>query len=217
METVLPESVGLSSERLSRLSEWLKQQVKSERVAGASVMVARRGKPVFFEATGMAEAERKIPFQEDTIVRIFSMTKPVTTVAAMMLFEEGCFQLDDPIHLYIPAFKDVRVWDGGDALSTVPAEQPITVRHLMTHTSGLTYGFMHVNPVDAEYRKQKLEFNNRDETLEACVERLTKLPLICQPGSQWNYSVSTDVLGRLVEVWSGVSLAQFFEEKPLFL
>ena len=166
----------------------------------------------YFKTTGYAELETEKSFQEDTIVRIFSMTKPVTTVAAMMLYEENHFQLDDPISRYIPEFRDMQVWQGGDSIdNTVPADQPITVRHLMTHTSGLTYGFMEANPVDAQYRALKIENPSDAVDLAEWVERAATIPLICQPGSQWNYSISTDVLGRLVEIWSGETLAEFFD------
>ena len=137
------------------MSDWLKLQVSSDRVAGASVLIGRQGHPAFFEATGWADVERRKPFTEDTIVRIYSMTKPVTSVAAMMLYEQGAFQLDDPLHVYLPEFRDVRVWAGGDAPidRTVPAQSPINVRQIMTHTAGLTYGLMQTNVVDAAYRE----------------------------------------------------------------
>jgi len=215
IEVVAPESVGLSSARLERVSDWLRDQISSERLAGASVFVSRRGKPAYFAAQGSADMEADKPFTADTIVRIYSMTKPVTTVAAMMLFEEGCFQLDDPIARYLPEFENMQVWVGGDAPvdDTVAAKGPITVKHLMTHTSGLTYGFMQSNVVDQCYREEGIEPGSGDLTLAEMIERLAGLPLICQPGSGWNYSVSTDVLGRLVEVWSGMTLDEFFRSR----
>jgi len=132
----------------------------------------------------------------------------------MMLYEQGAFQLDDPIAKYIPAFAETRVWMGGDSelSSTVPMDTPITVRHLMTHTAGLTYGFMHTNVVDEAYRENGIEFPGAGGELVQWIDRLAELPLICQPGSQWNYSVATDVLGRLVEVWSSMSLADYFQQ-----
>jgi CubicO group peptidase (beta-lactamase class C family) len=136
----------------------------------------------------------------------------VTTVAAMMLYEAGAFQLDDPVARYLPEFADTRVWAGGGAGvdDTVPMATSMTVRHLMTHTSGLTYGFMQANVVDGRYRAERIEFPGDAGSLAELVARLARIPLICQPGSEWNYSVSTDVLGRLVEVWSGQSLDDFF-------
>jgi CubicO group peptidase (beta-lactamase class C family) len=214
VQIVEPESVGLSSPRLERLHAWLERQVSSERVAGASVLVGRRGRVAFFECAGLAERETSRPFARDTIVRIYSMTKPVTTVAAMMLYEQGRFQLDDPVAKYIPAFADCRVWAGGSSSvdDTVPVATPMTVRHLMTHTAGLTYGFMQANAVDALYRQEHIDFQGGEGDLEESVDRLAALPLLCQPGSEWNYSVATDVLGRLVEVWSGRPLDAFFSE-----
>ncbi|NKB98603.1 MAG: serine hydrolase [Pseudomonadales bacterium] len=212
MGLVNPESVGLSGERLERVSQWLQEQVDGGRLAGCSVLIGRRGQIVFSEAVGEADQELGKSFSEDTIVRMFSMTKAITTVAAMQLYERGAFQLDDPIAKYIPEFADTPVWKGGALENVEPQATPITVRHLMTHTSGLTYGFMQTNPVDAEYREQKLEFSSDTGTLAEVVKKLAAVPLICQPGSQWNYSVSSDVLGRLVEIWSGDSLALYFCE-----
>lgn len=214
IEVVKPESVGFSTARLARVAAWLDEQITSERLAGASVLIGRRGKVALFDTAGFADIEEAKPFEKDTIVRIFSMTKPITTVAAMMLYEEGCFQLDDPIAKYLPEFADIRVWRGGDATidQTQPVESPITVRQLMTHTSGFTYGFMRTNPVDERYRAEKMDFPGGGGTLAEKVERLAQIPLICQPGSGWNYSVSIDVLGRLVEIWSGQSLEAFFHE-----
>jgi len=217
-DLVSPETVGLSSARLKRVSSWLEEQIASERVAGASVLIGRRGGIAFFEARGQADQVAGTSFKSDTIVRIYSMTKPVTTVAAMMLYEEGCFQLDDPVARYLPEFQNTTVWAGGEAAldETVPMTNPMTVHHLMTHTSGLTYGFMQTNVVDEAYREARMDFPGGPGTLAQQVTRLAEIPLICQPGSQWNYSVSIDVLGRLVEVWSGQTLDAFFRER-LFL
>jgi CubicO group peptidase (beta-lactamase class C family) len=215
IELSQPESVGISSERLGRVTDWLEQQVAADRVAGASALIARRGKVAYFETTGHADREAGKSFDKDTIVRIYSMTKAVTTVAAMMLYEEGCFQLDDPVSKYIPAFGDTRVWTGGsaDISSTAAVDTPMTIRHLMTHTSGLTYDFMQTNVVDAAYRDKGLLTHSNERTLAQWANQIAEVPLICQPGSQWNYSVSSDVLGRLVEVWSGQSLAEFFQSR----
>lgn len=218
IDLVSPETVGLSSARLQRVSSWLEEQIASERVAGASVLIGRRGGVAFFEARGQADQAAGTSFKADTIVRIYSMTKPVTTVAAMMLYEEGCFQLDDPVAKYLPEFQNTAVWAGGEAAldQTVPVTNPMTVHHLMTHTSGLTYGFMQTNVVDEVYREARMDFPGGPGTLAEQVTRLAEIPLICQPGSEWNYSVSIDVLGRLVEVWSGQTLDAFFHDR-LFL
>ena len=214
LERVDPELVGLSSVRLERITSWLHEQVEAERLCGASTLVARHGKVAYLEAAGLAQQGQARAFEEQSLVRIYSMTKPVTTVAAMMLYEQGCFQLDDPIAAYIPEFAHTPVWAGGDSLDNVTAQQqPITIRNIMTHTSGLTYGFMGANLVDRAYRKADLEFPGSAPDLAHWVARLTEIPLLCQPGTQWNYSVSTDVLGRLVEIWSGRPLAQFFSEE----
>ncbi len=215
IELVNAESVGLSTERLERVTAWLEAQISSERLAGASVLIGRRGGIPYFEARGLADQAAAKSFTRDTIVRIYSMTKPITTVAAMMLYEEGCFQLDDPVARYLPEFANTPVWAGGDAPlgETVPQAQPMTVRQLMTHTAGLTYGFMQTNVVDEAYRAHRLDFPGGSGSLAEQVTALATVPLLCQPGTEWNYSVSIDVLGRLVELWSGQSLAQFFQAR----
>ena len=213
LNDISPKEAGLSEKRLDRVSDWLSDQTRKDRLAGCSVLVGRKGGVVYFDSTGMADKELGKPFQRDTIVRIFSMTKPVTTVAAMMLYERGAFQLDDRVSKYLPEFAETPVWKGGDIENTEEQSTPMLVRHLMTHTSGLTYGFMQSNLIDESYRKERLEFQGDHETLEQAVKRLARVPLMCQPGSQWNYSVSTDVLGRLVEVWSGSTLEEFMKKE----
>ncbi|NCF78213.1 MAG: serine hydrolase [Proteobacteria bacterium] len=215
LEPVDPAVVGLSKERLTQITSWLEAQVADGKLAGASTLIARRGKVAYLQSAGFADKENGKVMDADTIVRIYSMSKSVTTVAAMMLYEQGCFQLDDPVAKYLPEFADTPVWDGGDAPITAVHDQqsPMQVKHLMNHTSGLTYGFMSTTPVDALYRDREIEFQSRSESLADIVTRLAKIPLLCQPGTQWNYSVATDVLGRLVEVWSGMSLAEFFQQR----
>lgn len=211
IEVVRPESLGLCSQRLQRIDHWLAEQIDAQKLAGASVLVGRRGSVGYLGHAGRRAVDAQAPFDADTVVRIYSMTKPVTSVAAMMLYEQGCYQFDDPIDRYLPEFRNMQVWTGGAIDNTVPADQAITVKHLLTHTAGLTYGFMQANPVDAWYRKARIEFPGRGGTLAELVERLADIPLIAQPGSAWNYSVATDVLGRLVEIWSGTSLAAYFD------
>jgi CubicO group peptidase (beta-lactamase class C family) len=206
IKVVDPHLVGFSEDRLTRISGWLEDLVASERVAGASVLVGRFGKPAYFRAAGMADLAEGKAFSEDTVVRIYSMTKPIVSVAAMMLFEEGCFQLDRPVSDYLPEFSSQVVWQGGDIGNTKPVIQPMLIWHLLTHTSGLTYDFMNQNVVDAEYRVQGITHPSPHKNLEGWVKALAEIPLISEPGTEWNYSVSTDVLGRLVEVWSGLSL-----------
>ena len=209
------EDVGMSTERLKRITSWLEAQVSSNRLAGCSALVARHGEIVYQQSAGQSDVEAGKTFTDDTIVRAFSMTKPITTVAAMMLYEEGAFQLDDPIARYLPEFLNTPVWAGGNAPleDTSPQETPITVRQIMTHTSGLTYGFMQTNVVDAAYRKAGIGGPSDIKNLQAWVKTAAEIPLVSQPGAQWNYSISTDVLGRLVEVWSDLSLEQFFHER----
>ncbi len=223
-----PDSLGLDPDRLQHLERWLEQQVEQNRVAGASVLLARKGATGFFKAAGMArqagEQGDGQPFTRETLVRLYSMTKPVTAVAAMMLYEQGHFQLDDPLAWYIPAFAETPVWDGSEPAAdpedpdailrhVVPQQSPITVRQVMTHTAGLTYSFMNATPVDRYYRDHGLDFPGANTPLAELVERLASAPLLCQPGSQWNYSVASDVLGRLVEVWSGQSLDEYFQSR----
>jgi CubicO group peptidase (beta-lactamase class C family) len=212
-----PEDVGLSASRLENVSGWMEQYVDEGKLAGALTAVVRRDKLVYLQTRGMRDVELARPVEEDTIFRFYSMTKPITTMAAMMLYEEGRFQLDDPVSKYIPALGNLKVFIGGDEnrYETEATERDITVRDLMTHTSGLTYGWMEASPVDALYRANDINFNGADKPLKDQVERLGEMPLLCQPGSQWNYSVATDVLGHLVEVLSGLPLDVYFAEQIL--
>ncbi len=165
----------------------------------------------------MADIGGGVPMADDTIVRIYSMTKPLTSTAVMMLYEEGRFQLDDPITRFLPAFRDMRVYAGGNKVlfQTVPAVRDISFRDLLTHTSGLTYGFMDETPVDALYRETGVDFQTSEATLGEVVEKAAALPLLAQPGAEWNYSIATDVLGHLVAVISGQSFESFLRERVL--
>ncbi|WIM10101.1 serine hydrolase domain-containing protein [Enhydrobacter sp.] len=215
---VSPEQVGLSAARLARVSQWMKDWVDSGRLPGMVTCVMRKGELAFAEAYGKADVERNKAVRPDTIFRIYSMTKPLTSTAIMMLYEEGRFQLDDPISRFLPAFKSMRVFAGGSRgkIESVPAEREITFRDLLTHTSGLTYGFMESNPVDALYRaKDGVDFQTAETSLAEVVDKLATFPLIAQPGKAWNYSVSTDVLGRLVEVIAGEPFEKYLVEKVI--
>ena len=215
---VAPEQVGLSAQRLARISAWMKGWVDSGKLPGVTVCVMRKGQLAFAETYGKMDVERNKPVRPDTIFRIYSMTKPLTSTAIMMLYEEGRFQLDDPISRFIPAFKNPRVYAGGSRgkIDSVPAEREITFRDLLTHTSGLTYGFMESNPVDALYRaKDCVEYGAAETSLKQVTEKLATFPLIAQPGKAWNYSVATDVLGYLVEVISGQPFEQYLVEKVI--
>jgi CubicO group peptidase (beta-lactamase class C family) len=213
-----PEDAGLSSQRLDRVSNWMKHQVASGKLAGLITMVGRRGHIAHMEVAGKADLARGTPMARDTLFRIYSMTKPLTSVAIMMLYEEGRFQLDDPIERFIPAFKDQRVFTGYSRgkMDTVPAERGITFRDLLTHTSGLTYGFMESTHVDALYRKLGVDFQTSETSLKEVVEKAAAQPLIAHPGTRWNYSIATDVLGYLVEVVSGMPFEKFLLEKVIW-
>jgi len=217
MPFVEAEQVGMSSARLARIDGWMQRLVDDGKLPGVSVLVSRRGQVVYEAACGMADIARKQPMRRDTIVRIYSMTKPLTSTAIMMLYEEGRFQLDDPISRFLPYFAHMRVFAGGarGKIDTVPAAREITFRDLLTHTSGLTYGFMAATLVDAEYRAQGIDFQTAETSLGALVERLATLPLLAQPGAEWNYSVATDVLGHLVAVISGQSFESFLQERVI--
>jgi CubicO group peptidase (beta-lactamase class C family) len=212
-----PQDVGLCSRRIERIDGWMRRQVSDERLAGIEVLIHRRGKPVFHRCHGKRDLARKANTTPETIYRIYSMTKPLTAVAVMMLYEEGRFQLDDPITRYLPDFAGQHVFTGGGygAVMTEPAIRDITFRDLLTHTSGLTYAFMQATPVDAMYRAQKIELPGSLEPLGEVVGRLAKVPLIAQPGTEWNYSISSDVLGHLVAVMSGRPFEEFLRERVI--
>jgi CubicO group peptidase (beta-lactamase class C family) len=208
--------VGMDPARLERLDRHFRSYVDDGRLAGWLLVVARRGQVVHLGTYGHRDVEAAKPVELDTIFRLYSMTKPVTSVAAMMLYEEGGFELKDPVSRYIPSFGDVRVYRSGSALNPVtePATEPVRIWHLLTHTSGLTYGFHHATPVDAMYRAGGFEWGSPPGAdLAECCDRWAGFPLLFQPGTEWNYGVSTDVLGRLVEVVSGMPLDRFFSER----
>lgn len=215
--SVTPESVGLSAQRLSLIDGWMDRLVSDQKLAGLSVNVLRRGQIAYSRATGLADIARGTAFAADTIVRIYSMTKPLTSTAIMMLYEEGRFQLDDPISRFLPAFSTMRVAAGGNRvkIETVPAVREITFRDLLTHTSGLTYGFLDATAVDALYRERGVDFQGSDKSLAEVVDLAATCPLIAQPGTEWNYSIATDVLGRLVEVIGGRPFHEFLAERIL--
>ncbi|UOY00314.1 serine hydrolase domain-containing protein [Blastococcus sp. PRF04-17] len=214
--TTDPAEVGLDAGRLARLDRRLARWVDDGQLPGFLVTVARHGALVHVGRQGLRDVENGLPVEEDTRWRIFSMTKPITSVAAMMLYEEGAFELSDPISKWLPEFAETRVYVAGSAMKpvTAPQVEPIRVRHLLTHTSGLTYGFHHAHPVDAMYRAMGHEWGTPPgaDSAEVC-RQWASVPLVFQPGSEWNYGVSTDVLGRLVEVWSGLPLDAFFEQR----
>lgn len=214
MDDLMIEAIraGLDPVRLARIGPWMRQWVESGRLAGTTVMVHRRGRTVYLESAGLADIERAVTMTPETVVRIYSMTKPLTSVALMMLYEQGLFQLDDAISDVLPSFRNMLVWTEAGAL---PAARAITYRDLLTHTSGLTYGFMNATPVDAMYRDAGIDFQTAGATLAEIVDRLAALPLLAQPGSAWNYSVATDVIGHLVAVHSGMEFPDFLAKSVL--
>ena len=214
LPAAVPEDIGLSTARLARLGRVLTSEIDRGRVPGAVALVARRGRLGYFESFGKREAGGGPPMTKDAIFRIYSMTKPVTSVAAMMLWEEGRFLLSDRIGQYIPELADLKVAvrDGAE-LKLVPMERAITIQDLLRHTSGLTYEFRGPGPVQKMYMAAKI--SSRTQSSAEQVASLGKLPLLDQPGTRWEYGRSTDVVGRLVEVLSGLRLGAFFERHIL--
>ena len=211
-----PGELGFDAARLARIDSHFARYVDDGRLAGWSVAVSRRGELAHVAHHGLRDLAGGLPVDDDTIWRIYSMTKPVTSVAALMLWEEGLLELTDPVSRYLPSFADQRVYTGGSAANpgTVPATEPVRLWHLLTHTAGLTYGFHHAHPVDEMYRAKGHEFSPpRGQDLAAACDVWASLPLLFQPGTEWNYGVNTDVLGRVVEVVSGQTLAEFFRDR----
>ncbi|HKM48726.1 MAG TPA: serine hydrolase domain-containing protein [Terriglobales bacterium] len=212
---VKPETVGLSSERLDRISSAVQHGIDDKRIAGAVTLVARRGHVAWFKAQGMADREAGKPMRTDTMFRICSMTKPITSLAVMMLYEEGHFLLEDPISKYLPEFKNpkVLVKPASGAPYTIPATHEITIRDLLRHTSGITYQWNEdLGPIykEANVASGLLPY---DGTIADSTKRLAGLPLLFNPGEKWEYSLGVDVLGRLVEVVSGKPLDEFFRTR----
>ena len=208
-----PEAAGMSSQRLDRLSAAMQDLVDEERLAGIVTMVARKGSVVHFGTFGHQSLESDLPMKRDTIFRIFSMTKPITGVALMMLYEEGRFRLSDKVETYIPELAGLKVAAGvgPDGPILEDADHAMTIRELMSHTSGLGYGLRSQSQVDELYIEAGVL--DKDSTLRDMIEKLSELPLHHQPGSKWHYSVAVDVQGYLVEVLSGQSFDEFLEER----
>jgi CubicO group peptidase (beta-lactamase class C family) len=215
-----PEQLGLSSDRIGQLDAVVQGYVDEGKVAGVVALIARGGQLAHLEGYGLADIESRIPMTPDVIFRIASMTKAVTSVAVMMLVEEGRLSLNDPLSRYVPAISSTTVAVAAEdtaasshRYTVVPAQRPITVRDLLTHTSGINYG---TGMVEAEYRQAGLYywyFADKDEPIGASIERLAGLPFVAQPGERWVYGFSTDVLGYLIEVCSGMTLAEFFQSR----
>lgn len=215
MERVTPESVSIASSQLERIGIHLQQRfIDPGKIPGSLTLVARRGQPCYLQALGLRDVERGMPMTEDTIFRIYSMTKPITSLALMTLYERGLVSLNDPVHRFIPSWKKIAVRKGGSwpLFTTESCKRPMTVRDLLMHTAGLTYDFMQASNIDYAYRKLGVGFAKPGYTLHNMIEQLAELPLEFSPGERWNYSVATDVLGYLVEVISGMSFADYLRQ-----
>ncbi|MEO1491937.1 MAG: serine hydrolase domain-containing protein [Pseudomonadota bacterium] len=212
--TTRPEAFGIDGPRLDRLGPWMERWVAAGKIPGGQALVARRGEIVWHGCAGQRDVENTVPWQPDTLARIYSMTKPVTSVALMMLYEDGLCHLDDPVEAYLPEFRDMHVLRvNATAIDqTVPCETRPTLHHLLTHTSGLAYDFNDGVLAEA-MQARKINYGPTGSTIAETVRQIAELPLAFQPGSRWTYGVSTDVLGRVVEVISGQSLDRFFAER----
>jgi len=218
LPSTVPEAVGLSSERLALIGTKLEADIAAGKIPGAVVLVARKGQIAYFEAFGMQDKEAGTPLKKDSLFRIYSMTKPFASVAAMMLFEEGKLLLSDPVSKYIPSFKDVQVGviekdaEGKETVTTRKPTTTMTVHHLLTHTSGLNYWFYPPKVIQAMYLKAGLNKPSQ-MTVEEMSNKLASFPLLFDPGTQYRYSHSFDVLSRVVEVASGMSMDQFLQKR----
>ena len=215
-----PQMAFMSAERLKRIDTMLAGWVERGRTNGVVALIARDGKIVYHKAFGYNDEEKKDPLLKDDIYRIASQTKAITSVAAMMLYEEGKFLLDDPVLRYIPEFANAQVLDKfnekDSTYTTVPAKNPLTIRHLLTHTSGIGYASIGSNEANAIYAKANILSGigtGPDHSLATDMKKLAKLPLMHQPGERWTYGLNTDVLGYLVELWSGKTLDEFFRTR----
>jgi CubicO group peptidase (beta-lactamase class C family) len=215
-EPPLSVAASLSRTKLERVGDYVRNEIATGKIPGAVILVQQHGHPVYFESFGVRDVASQLPMTADSIFRLYSMSKPVTSVAAMMLVEDGKLRLDDPVSKYIPDFADVKVGvekRGEPALALEPLNRPITIEDLLRHTSGLTYGFYGDSAVRKLYANSDLFDGDFDNA--RFVERIAKLPLAEQPGTRWDYGHSTDVLGRVVEVISGQSLFGFEKQRLL--
>jgi len=215
---VEPQEIGFDPVRLERLEHHLQRYVERGLRVGCQIAIARGGRVGYVHSVGQRDAVAGLPVESDTIWRVYSMTKPLVSVAAMMLWEEGLLALGAPVASYLPSFESPRVYRVGPARAplTAPASETMLVRHLLSHTSGLSYGFMYSNAVDEALRLQGFDIGQPENyTLAELCDRVAALPLVFEPGSEWNYSYSTDVVGRIVEIVSGQSLEDFLQSRIL--
>ena len=212
------EVVGLSTPRFARVTAHWQRYIAAGKLAGTLTLIARKGQLAYCQGQGHLDIEHTRPMHPEALFRIYSMTKPITSVGLMMLYEQGLLQLDDPVHKFIPSWQNLRVFVGGNhpTFLTAPVARPMTIRDLLSHTSGLTYGFTERTNVDAAYRKLAVgDRGKAGNTLQQMVDTLAELPLEFSPGTRWNYSVSTDVVGYLIEVISGQRLDVYLREHVL--
>jgi CubicO group peptidase (beta-lactamase class C family) len=212
-----PAEVGLDAERLRRIDRHFQRYVDDRRLPGFLVTVARHGRLAHVGVGGHRDVEAQLPVTTDTVWRLYSMTKPVTAVVALQLWEEGAFELKDPVARYIPSFAATKVWRSGSVTNPVldPVTEPMQLWHLFSHTAGLTYGFLYAHPVDELYRRAGFEWGTPPVDLAELCDRLAALPLLFQPGVEWNYSMGLDVLGRVLEVITGQPLDEIVRERLL--
>ncbi len=215
MNVISPESVGMSSERLARIAPVMNDFVRDNQLPGILTLIQRRGQIVHRGSFGLMDIEAGKPMRDDALFRLYSMTKPVVSVALMLLYEEGRFGLSDPISRFIPAFKDTKVYAGSPrgGMKLVEQEQPINFHHLLTHTAGLSYGSYFDSPVEDLYRRSFPAQFDRNLPLKNIIDRIAALPLLFQPGTQWRYSCATDVVGYAVEVIADMPLGDFLRQR----
>lgn len=208
---VNPSSLGFSKARLARVGDTMQQYIDEGKLAGTLTLIARNGQAAWLSAQGLRDTENQLPMTEDTLFRIYSMTKPVTAVAALTLWEQGRFHMHDPIDKYLPQLKDLKVYAGGTAedMQLVDAEKPVRIIDLFMHTAGFSYGFSD-SPVDKRYKQ--LQAQDREMTVDEMLEEIAKLPLQHQPGSAWHYGINTDIIGFLVEKLTGKKLGEYMQE-----
>ena len=214
MSIAQPESVGFSTARLGRIARLMQGYVDRGELAGVAVSIARRGKTIYQDLFGYMDLEEKKPLRLDTIYRIASMTKPITSLAAMMLYEEGHFHLNTPVTRFLPEFENMVVYQGEDQ-PPAALERPLTFRHLFTHTSGIAYGFNPSDPIDQKVQAiwQKLQQDGAQVTAQTIVTEVSQIPLAFQPGTKWRYGMNIEILGAIIEVISGQTLGQFMQER----
>ncbi|MCU1502615.1 MAG: serine hydrolase, partial [Ilumatobacteraceae bacterium] len=213
-----PGEVGLDADRLARIDRHFQRYIDDGRLPGWLISVARHGKIAHLSTSGHRDVEAQAPVEPDTIWRVYSMTKPITAVAALTLWEQGGFEMKDPVSKYIPAFADTKVWRSGSTTNPLlePITEPMQLWHLFSHTAGLTYGFLYAHPVDALYRQAGFEWGvPLDTDLAGICDQLADLPLLFQPGTEWSYSMGLDVLGRVIEVITGMGFDEYLQTNVL--